>query len=232
MINAQVGKVNGAVSSSLTHGLGLIYGAAGFDFSLQKIADPVIRLDHLPDQVTVKYWADAQGKFFMYFQGGIDGEAPHYLPSTARQIWINGRTLIDLDQKRLRVAVMLMQASQQKIQSDGQALPEHLFQNGFGNVTLNEGSDNVLLYFGRIMMLDRADLMPMQVLLADSIQHSKNPNLKVWLADIHVGCAGKTALNQSQRSSNTKWDSQEARFHLEEAFKLTNSAQLDCMSLS
>jgi len=226
LVNAKIGIVNGAVASSSSQALGIIYGSAGFDYSLQQITDPVLRLDNVPSHLTVKYWADAQGKFFLYFQGGIDGEAPHYLPSTARQIWINGRTLIDLDQKRLRVAVMLMQAAQEKIQVG--ALPEHLLQNGFGNLTLDKGSDNVLAYFGRIMTL--GDLAPLQVLLFDAVQYARNPNLKVWLADIYTACAGKSALDGSTRSSTNNWENEETQSYLTEAFKLTNSAQVDCMS--
>jgi hypothetical protein len=228
LVNAKIGRENGAVASSSSQALGILYGSAGFDYSLQQITDPVFRLDNVPSEVTVKYWADAQGKFFLYFQGGSDGEAPHYLPSTARRIWINGRTFIDLDQKRLRVAMMLMQAAQEKIQTVGRALPDHLLQNGFGNLTLDEGSDNVLAYFGRIMTL--GELAPVQVLLFDAVRYSSNPNLKVWLADIYMACAGKSALDGSTRSSAINWQNEETRAYLTEAFKLTNSAQVDCMS--
>src|SRR5277367_3384299 len=107
----------------------LKYGDLNLDFNLERNSDAVLRLSGVPSEVTVMYWANAEGQFFFYFKdkAGQESEAPHYIPASARQVSINGGSLIDLDQKRNRVASMLMQdVIAREIESGGNGQNEAL----------------------------------------------------------------------------------------------------------
>jgi hypothetical protein len=222
----------GSLSATLLHGAKLFYGTATLDQSLATHTDELLRLDKVPPQVVVKYWADAQGRFFFYFQSGMDNEVPHYVPNTTRQLMINGAAPIDLDQKRMRVAVMLMQSALQKALRlhSSVALPDYLSQHGFGNLSDADERMACFPYFGLLTKLAWENLDALTTLLEDAAEYSQNPNMKTWLADLYIALAAKPVVESIERGFAADWSNKETRLHLARATQLTESAQADCLS--
>jgi hypothetical protein len=225
----------------------LRYGDPNLDFNLERNTDAVLRLNGVPSEVTVMYWANAEGQFFFYFKdkGGEETEAPHYIPATARQISINGASLIDLDQKRNRVASMLMQdVIAREIESGGSGqnealvlailkkniavqggnpnlVPEFIYKLGFCSLTGDDRTGGVSR-LSWLLALSFDQLSVQEMLLKDS----SNPTSRVWLADIRYALAIKLVLNEGGNTS----DNSQALAYLRDALDLVASAQIDCMA--
>jgi len=218
------------------------------DFNLERNTDAVLRLNGVPSDVTVMYWANAEGQFFFYFKdkAGQESEAPHYLPASARQVSINGASLIDLDQKRNRVASMLMlDVITREVESGGSAqnealilailkkniavqganpnfVPEFLAKLGYTSMTSDEQTGG-LSRLSWLFALTFDQLSVQEMLLKDS----QNPTSRVWLADVRYALAIKLILNEGVGAGK---DNSQALTYLRDAMDLVASAQIDCMS--
>jgi hypothetical protein len=68
----------------------LRYGDMNFDNNLARPGFDTLQIDGMPAGVQLKTWADQRGLYF-YFQGGMDGRSPHYIPNGLKSIALNGQ---------------------------------------------------------------------------------------------------------------------------------------------
>jgi hypothetical protein len=176
-------------------GAPVFFGAADFDESLKNCRRDAISLMTVPADVTVKYWADSDTGFFLYFS---NDERPHAVSDNVHKLSVNGQPPIDLDQKRLKVSQMLMIGELQKIQ-DGSApgvpMPDNLKEFGFASLGHDGSEANMLAYVARLTRIERADLL-FQKHLLQPLMLVDNPYGRLQMADIDSALAIKPIIDQ------------------------------------
>lgn len=191
----------------------LSYTDPQFDKKLWSGNYNTLRIKDLPAGVQVSSWVDNNG-FFMWFKGGNDNKAHHYLPPGLKTIEVGNYTQ-NVDEMRI-------QASLSSIQEADRA------KQGF--TAVNERT-NPLDFAKRMGGLGAEHLAMQEKALRQAADASpNNPYFRIYLSDILVAQAFKPIMDQvaggaTRVDLNTPYTQQKLKEAAQEAVKAEQVAR-------
>jgi len=184
------------------------YGDPDFDRKLNCGIDfQVLRITNMPAEVQLRHWADDNG-YFLWFPNGGDKQARHYYPRGLKVIEIDGQRQ-DVDQQRLQV-------------SDAVIAKQRGTSDGFGSFDRNS---NVMTYFQGMSQVSGKALALQEKILREGAESSKNPYFNLYLSDVLVAQAMQPIIQQAQSGNRIQVDNPETLRKLDEAIEQAKLAE-------
>lgn len=188
----------------------------GKDFDTLKVTD-------MPPGTKITPWVNSKGFFFYFNDGTQTPKEFHYLPSNLTRL--ETKEMTDLNKLRADVMVAYNNDMAKTVTDAGAGF------GGFMDFSQRtdpgrDGAASAFQYFQRMSGLSTQALNSLESNLREGVKTSDSPYLKIWLADVYVGQAMKSVVDQSLSGNPVDLKDPAIMRKLDDAISLNKAARL------
>ncbi|MBK9279303.1 MAG: hypothetical protein IPM93_14165 [Candidatus Obscuribacter sp.] len=188
----------------------------GKDFDTLKVTD-------MPPGTKITPWVNSRGFFFYFNDGTQTPKEFHYLPSNLTRL--ETKEMTDLNKLRADVMVAYNNDMSKTVTDAG---------SGFGGFMdfsqrtdpRRDGAASAFQYFQRMSGLSTNALNSLESNLREGVKTSDSPYLKIWLADVYVGQAMKSVVDQALTGRPVDLKDPAIMRKLDDAISLNKAARM------